>query len=79
LRHPVIKSVGFFLLALLFGGALVGAIVAAKAGQPFMGVNAWGIPIGTYTVLAIFAVAGACGGLVAATRVRRVINRRLRK
>lgn len=79
MRHPVIKSVGFVLVALLFAGALMSAVFAAKAGQPFMGVSATGIPVGTYSVLSIFAVAGACGVLVAVRGVRAAIGRRLRK
>ena len=63
MRHKVLKSIGYFGVALFFAGAGVCVVFALLNGIPFMGTNYYGLPIGTYSI-AVVLIAGALGLVV---------------
>ena len=63
MRHRVLRGIGYVAVALFFAGAGVCVLLALFTGNPFMGINYYGLPIGTYSTAAVFLV-GALGFVV---------------
>jgi hypothetical protein len=76
MRHPIVKTVGFVLFGLLVCGLVVTAAMAVRRGAPFIGENYMGLPIGTYSTLAVLIAGALIGSIWLVQRLRQKINRR---
>ena len=54
--RQVIKAIGYFLVVLLFCGLALTVLTAMRNHEPFYGRNAYGLPLGTYSTAAMFAI-----------------------
>jgi hypothetical protein len=57
MRHPVIIVIGYILTGLVVVGLAATVFLAALSNHPFYGTNYKGLPLGTYSTLAVLAVA----------------------
>ena len=76
MRHRVISTIGYILIGLVFFGLAVTVIGAAVSNKPFYGVNYKGLALGTYSTLAVLAVALLAGIVWIAQRALRLMERR---
>jgi len=78
MRHPIVKAIGFLLLAAFLLG-LAGSVIAAIAqNKAVLWTNAYGLPVGTYSTAAVLVVAAGVGAFWLFQRVRLMLNRRER-
>lgn len=56
-----LRIVGYLLLGLAVAGLGLRLMTAAESGQPFVGQNAYHLPIGTYSAIAVMVLAAAIG------------------
>ena len=63
MRHRVLRGIGYVTVAVFFAGAGVSVLFALLNGNPFMGTNYYGLPIGTYSTAGLLLV-GALGLVV---------------
>jgi hypothetical protein len=78
-RHPILKGIGFSLLAFVFiglGASVVGAMLQGKA---VLWNNYYGLPVGTYSTAAVLVVAVAAGIIWLVQRARRFLGSRIPK
>jgi hypothetical protein len=54
--RSAVRVIGYFLVALIFCGLALTVLTALRDNQPFYGRNVYGLPIGTYSVAAMFAI-----------------------
>ncbi|MBW8303085.1 MAG: hypothetical protein K0M78_03925 [Brevundimonas sp.] len=66
-----IKIIGYLLVALIFAGLCLTLLMASTSGQAFVGRNVYHLPIGTYSTLAILAMAAGIGCYAIIRRIRR--------
>lgn len=66
-----VKIIGYLLLALIVAGLCLRLQMASASGQPFIGRNVYHLPIGTYSTIAVLAVAAAIGCYALIRRIRR--------
>jgi hypothetical protein len=62
LRKPL-TIVAILLFALMMLGVLLDTVRAALEGRAFNGTSAYGLPVGTYSTLTVFAAAGVVGAI----------------
>ncbi len=60
MRHKVLKLTGWFLFGLVLAGVVATVGAALVTGKAFVGVNYYGLPIGTYCAAATLTVALIC-------------------
>ncbi len=75
-RHPAVRAVGYGLVGLVMAGLAITVIAAAVSNHSFYGTNYWGLPLGTYSSLAVLMVVAAVGLIGAIRLVRREVRRR---
>lgn len=56
-----LKVIGYLLFALAVLGLCLRLIMAAESGSPFVGQNAYHLPIPTYSTIIVLALAAAIG------------------
>jgi hypothetical protein len=76
MRHPVIAIVGYIMSGLIVAGPALTVIAAALSNKPFYGVNYKGLALGTYSTLAVLAVALLVGIVWIVQRGLRLAERR---
>ncbi len=75
-RHPAVRAFGYGLVGLVMAGLAITVGAAAVANHPFYGANFWGLPLGTYSSLAVLVVAAAVGMIGAIRLIVREVLRR---
>ena len=60
-RHPAVRMAGYGLVGLIIAGLALGVLAATISNHPFYGTSYWGLPLGTYSSLAVLAVIAAVG------------------
>ena len=55
MRRPIVKGIGFSLLAILLLGIAVSVVEAMLQNKAFLWTNAYGVPVGTYSTAAVLA------------------------
>jgi uncharacterized membrane protein len=75
MRHPVINVIGYILTGLVVVGLAATVVLAALSNHPFYGKNYKGLPLGTYSTLAVMAVALFVGLAWLVRRAARLIKR----
>ena len=76
MRHPVVKRIGFSLLAIVLLGIAVSVIAAMLQNKAFLWTNAYGVPVGTYSTAAVLVVAAGVGVFWLFQRARLILSRR---
>ena len=76
MRHRVIKATGFLLVGLVVVGLVLTVVSAAISGQPSYGVSYKGLPLGTYSTLAVLVLAAAVAFTAGVRRVLLFARRR---
>jgi hypothetical protein len=66
-----IKIIGYLLVALIVVGLCLTLLMASTSGQAFIGHNVYHLPIGTYSTIAVLAMAAAIGCYAVVRRIRR--------
>jgi len=69
--RTVIAAVGFLLLGLIILGLVLNLLIALRNNQPFYGRNVYGLPLGTYSTIAMLVIGAVVGGVAIAQRIRR--------
>ena len=76
MNRILLRTIGFILVGLALSSLALRLVAAAVSGEPFHGRNVYGLLVGTYLGLAIFAVAGVVGVVWLLQRLRRSLRRR---
>ena len=76
MRHMVIAGIGLVLFAMIFAGMWATVIFALRSGQLFVGTNYKGLPLGTYTNLAVLIVATMVLVVMAVKRIFSAVKHR---
>lgn len=58
MQHPIVRGIGFSLLAFFLIGLCGSVAFAMLHNQAFLWNNAYGVPVGTYSTAAVLVVAG---------------------
>ena len=66
-----VKIIGYLLIALIVAGLCLTLLMASSSGQAFIGRNVYHLPIGTYSTIAVLAMAAAIGCYAIVRRIRR--------
>ena len=66
-----VKWIGYLLVAAIFVGMGLTALTAARNGEVFYGVSHFGLPLGSYSNLAMLAMIVLIGAVVIAIKVVR--------
>lgn len=74
----VVAVTGYVLMGLMLVGVAVQVLSSLRDGEPFYGVNAWGLPLGTYSSLLVLIIAVGIG-LVRVVRILRTRQQRRRR
>lgn len=64
-----VKWIGYLLVAAIFVGMGLAALTAARNGEAFYGVSHFGLPLGSYSTLAMLGMIVLIGAAVIATKV----------
>ena len=72
MRHKALKLTGWFLCGLVFAGVVAMVIIALITGKAFVGVNYYGLPIGTYCAAAVLTVTLICSVILGIKQLRLV-------
>ncbi len=79
MRHPVVKGIGFFLVALLLASIGASVLTAMLRGKAFLWSNYYGVPVGTYSTAAVLVVAIVVAAVWLFQRTRRIFGGRMGK
>jgi hypothetical protein len=79
MRHPIVKAIGFSLLALVFIGLGASVVAAMLRGKAVLWNNYYGLPVGTYSTAAVLIVVIAAGMIWLVQRGRRLFESRISK
>jgi hypothetical protein len=74
--HPIVKGIGFSLLAIVLLGIAVSVVAAILQNKAFLWTNAYGLPVGTYSTAAVLVVAAGAGVFWLFRRTRLIFSRR---
>jgi hypothetical protein len=79
MRHPIVKGIGFSLVAVIFVGLAASVVAAMLRGKAVLWNNYYGLPVGTYSTAAVLFVATAVGVVWLVQRGRRFLGHRAPK